>query len=63
MLIFLEEYLSEHKVHEVVFGRSFCANSNAEFQRRSGIQSKLLDGGTSNKVPKAGRAYNSSRND
>ena len=41
----------------------FRINSNADIQRRSGIQSKFLDGCTSNKAPKAGRAYNSSQND
>ena len=38
-------------------------NSNAEIQRRSGIQFKFLHDGTSKKVPKAGRTYYSARND
>ena len=43
-----------------MFGRSFfCIILNAYIKKRSEIQSKFLDGGTSNKVPKTGRAYNS----
>ena len=38
----------------------FFVNSKLDVRRRSGIQSKFLDGGTSSKVPKAGRT---TRND
>ena len=41
MLTFQKGYSFEHKVHEVMFGRSFCMNSNSEIHRRSGIQSKF----------------------
>ena len=47
-----------------LFDHSFFVNLNFYVQRRSGIQSKFLEVcGTSNKVPKAGRAYYSSQND
>ena len=37
-------------------GGFFLRESNADIRRRSGTQSKFLDGGTSNKTPKAGFA-------
>ena len=51
------------KQHRKTMFALFCISSNADIQRRSGIQSEVLDGGTSNKVGKAGRACSSSQND
>ena len=49
---------------QLMFGRSFCINSVLIFNEgHSVIQAKFLDGGTSNKVPKAGRANNPLQND
>ena len=59
-LMSYEDYLFKHNVPKVMFFHYFCINLNADIQRRSGIKSNFLDGCHLNRLPKAGRACNSS---